>query len=309
MPLNIVKQTEEYKPENILIMIYGQPGTGKTSFAFTAESPLLLDFDGLAYKSGNRKDFVPIKSWDDVINISPKDIEQYKTIIIDTVGKAQDFCIEYLIKNDPKLKNRNGGLAISGWGALKNEFVGWFKKMNMLGKDVILIGHEKEDKQGETTKKRPDIVGSSNGVVTSSVIMLGYMSFVNKKRVISFNPDDDFFTKNIGTPGVPDIVFENFIEYPDACKNMLESAKNQLGSISNESRGLIDKLEEYKTAINNCESADELNLYRQNMEKPEKKIQKQVSNLFKVKADELDLTFDKEKDEFVSLEEMELENA
>lgn len=45
MALKLFKSTDQLPMKNLLVVIYGQPGVGKTSLAFTAENPVLLDFD------------------------------------------------------------------------------------------------------------------------------------------------------------------------------------------------------------------------------------------------------------------------
>ncbi len=308
MALTIIKATDDAKPRNLTMLIYGQPGVGKTSFAFTSSKPLLIDFDGLAFKSGNRKDFVQVTSWEEVRNITADDLKDYDTIIIDTVGKAQDYCEEYLLRLNPKFKT-SMGKTISFWGALKTEFVGWFKQMNLLGKDVILIGHEKEEKNGELIQKRPDIAGGANGIVTSSVILLGYMQIQNKKRVVTFNNDDLYFTKNVGNPGLKDIIFEDFVKEPDTLKIVLDEVKEKLGSVSAETNNLISELNEYKLHISNINSIEELNLFYETMDKPNPKIEKQVKLSLKEKADNLEAIFDKTKMCFITLQELEMADA
>lgn len=48
MALRIISANEPMKVDQLVVTIYGQPGVGKTSLGFTAESPLLLDFDIMA---------------------------------------------------------------------------------------------------------------------------------------------------------------------------------------------------------------------------------------------------------------------
>jgi DNA replication protein DnaC len=61
--LKIIKSSEPIKVERLNVCIYGQPGAGKSSLAFTAAAPLLLDFDEGAHRAANRKDSVRVTAW------------------------------------------------------------------------------------------------------------------------------------------------------------------------------------------------------------------------------------------------------
>lgn len=60
MPLKITRASDPITVNRINMVIYGPPGIGKTSLAFTADSPLLLDFDAGSYRAANRKDVVRV---------------------------------------------------------------------------------------------------------------------------------------------------------------------------------------------------------------------------------------------------------
>ncbi len=112
--LNIKTASDPVELKGFNVVIYGQPGIGKTSLAFSAEKPLLLDFDNGVHRSEYRKDFVPINEWQEVANIQAQDITEYKTIIIDTVDTCLDYLSAGIIKRNPKMGNRNGGLTMQG---------------------------------------------------------------------------------------------------------------------------------------------------------------------------------------------------
>src|SRR3990167_5019230 len=117
MALKIHKASDPILVTQIKMLIYGQPGIGKSSFGFTAEAPLTLDFDDGARRSAFRQDIVQIGSWADVNNITPEDLKPYKTLVIDTVGRALDFIAASLIADNPKLGSKTGGLTLQGYGA------------------------------------------------------------------------------------------------------------------------------------------------------------------------------------------------
>ena len=83
MALKIVRAADPIKVERLNVCLYAPPGVGKTSLAFTAEAPLLLDFDQGAHRAANRKDSVRVTSWSDVADLTPDDLAPYKTLIVD----------------------------------------------------------------------------------------------------------------------------------------------------------------------------------------------------------------------------------
>ena len=68
--LKIVRASDPVLVERLNLCLYGDPGVGKTTLGFTAENPLLLDFDEGKHRAANRRDAVPVSSWSDVAGIT-----------------------------------------------------------------------------------------------------------------------------------------------------------------------------------------------------------------------------------------------
>ncbi len=204
MAINVSKPTDPIKVSSVKILIYGQPGTRKTSYGFTAPKAILLDFDrGIRrVKPEHRGEYVSISKWEDIANISREDVEAYDTIIVDTVGKALDFMAEYLIRKDAKLGRKDGNLSLQGYGALKMEWTRFLNKITTWGKHIVMIAHDKESKNGDDTVIRPDITGASLGIVVRDSDLVGYIQSFNNQSTVSFTPTDAYYGKN--TCGFPD---------------------------------------------------------------------------------------------------------
>jgi hypothetical protein len=121
---------------------------------------------------------------------------EVKTIVIDTVGKMLDFMSAYIIKNDPKMGMRDGSLSLKGYGVRKTMFVNFIKSLAMMGKNVVFVAHEREERRGEETFKRPEIGGSSANDLIKELDLVGYMYAVGKERVITFDPAEYYYAKN-----------------------------------------------------------------------------------------------------------------
>ncbi|MFH1641459.1 MAG: ATP-binding protein [Nanoarchaeota archaeon] len=193
--LKIIKASEPIKIEQIITVLYGQPGIGKSTLAFTSESPLLLDFDKGAYRATNRKDIVSIGSWGEVTQMSGDDLAPYKTVIVDTAGRALDFITATLLKENHKW-NFNGALTLQGYGVLKSRFAAWLNNLTTMGKDVVLLAHSSEEKKGDEIIERLDVQGGSKAEIYKQADAMGRLYIEDKKRMLSFSPTDTAFGKN-----------------------------------------------------------------------------------------------------------------
>lgn len=196
---SLFKQPSELEvDQTIKALIYGQPGLGKSTLALSAPSPVLLDFDG-GVKRVNGAFHCPtlqVKNWDMVIAAMKEDLTAFKTIVIDTAGKMLDYMSVFIIKNDPKMAQRDGSLSLKGYGVRKTMFVNFLSQCSMLGKHLIFVAHEREEKDGEIRIVRPEIGGSSAGDLIKELDLVGYMQAIGNERTISWSPTEKFYAKN-----------------------------------------------------------------------------------------------------------------
>lgn len=263
MALKIITQSEPIKVNNITICLYAPPGYGKTSTAFTAKKPLLLDFDNGAYRSQFRKDTVPIERWSDITAITEEDLKPYDTVIVDTVGRALDMLTAEILKANAKGTTRSNGseLSMQGYGVLKTRFINWLKLLRSFGKDVILLSHMTEEKKNEEFVERLDIQGGAKNEVYKVADLMGRLVQTDKQRVLDFNPSSTGFGKN--PVGLPVLNVPNFKQEPNFLAEIIEQVKNTLNEQSEQASqeqqeldGLHAKLaemvtlEEFNGAIN-----------------------------------------------------------
>jgi len=140
-----------------------------------------------------------VKSWDealDALTELEKGEVPCKTIVIDTAGKMLDYMSDYIMRNDPKMKMRDGSLALKGYGQRKVMFTNLIKRISLMGKHVVFVAHEKEDKDGETRRVRPDMSGSSLGDLIKELDLVGYMQAFGRERTICWTPNEQYYAKN-----------------------------------------------------------------------------------------------------------------
>ena len=291
MPLKIRKADEKIEVKNIKLLIYGQPGVGKTSAAFTASKPLLLDCDSGAHRSNYRKDSVEVNQWSDISNITANDIKVFDTIVVDTVGRLLDFLAVDIIKNNSKL-GYNGALSLQGYGQLKAQFSNWLKTLTTLGKDIVMIAHDKEEKKADNILIRPEIQGSSYSEVFKVADAVGYIhNPAEDKRLLDFLPSDEKIGKDSGHIGCIEI--PHFAKEPDFLAGVISQIKSSLNTMSEEGKRIADTVADYRQSIgsiSDCESMDKF-LVTINGE-DDRAVQKQVKFLLNEHAKTKGFEFD-----------------
>ncbi len=258
MPLNITTGDTPIKVERANVLIYGPPGHGKTSLAFSAHEPLLLDFDNGSHRSAFRRDAVIVKHWSDTSALTAADLKPYRTVIVDTVGRALDRLTVMLQEDNPKLRTRHGGLTLQGYGELKGAFTTWIRSLQVMGKDVVMVAHDKEDKRGDDVVLRADIQGGSYAEIFKLADAVGYLHIGdNNQRILNFNPSDYHTGKNpagLGTVMVPDLHQE-----PEFLGTLIDSIKDGIGKIGAESQAIKKEVTKWRRKINKAGNAKALN--------------------------------------------------
>lgn len=195
------KPSELAYNSTIKALVYGQPGMGKSTLALSSPNPVLFDFDGGIQRVNGafQCPTLQVNNWDEVLQALQeleKEPNDFKTIVIDTAGKMLDYMGSYIIKNDSRLGKRDGSLTLQGFGARKYMFINFLNRVSMMGKNVVFVAHEREDKDGDTRIVRPEIGGSSAGDLIKELDLVGYMQAIGNDRTISWTPQEKFYAKN-----------------------------------------------------------------------------------------------------------------
>lgn len=195
------KPSELAYNSTIKALVYGQPGLGKSTLALSTPDPVLFDFDGGIQRVNGafQCPTLQVQDWTEVLQALQeleKDSNDFKTIVIDTAGKMLDYMSTYIIQQDNRLGKRDGSLTLQGFGARKIMFINFLKRVSMMGKHVIFVAHEREEKDGDIRIVRPEIGGSSAGDLIKELDLVGYMQAIGNKRTISWTPQEKFYAKN-----------------------------------------------------------------------------------------------------------------
>lgn len=257
MALKIVPPSATILTERLFITLFGQPGIGKSSLGYSTNKPLLLDFDGGAQRAFGRKDTVRITDWSQIASITKSDVAEYETIVIDTVGRALEYLSASLIAGNPKLKRSTGELSMQGYGALKTAYAAWMGNLRTLNKDIVLIAHEKEDRNGDDVIVRIDAAGSTRTEVVRLSDLVGFVYADGTNRLLDFNPTSSHTGKNCA--GFDPLHIPHLAKEPDWFGTILSEAKDRMNSLSAEQQAVEEEFTEVVAIIEDAKSAKGIN--------------------------------------------------
>lgn len=289
MPIKVTRSDEPIKVETLCVTIYSQPGLGKTSLAFTASKPLLLDFDKGAHRAVDRKDTVQVSDWRDIAAISASDVSSYDTIIIDTVGKALDTLAQDIIRTNSKLSH-GGALSQQGWGQLGVRFSAFLKMLRGFGKDVVLIAHMDEQKDGDAIKERLKISGGSKDLVLTDSDVIARIVITNKQRYLVFSPTESAFGKDPAGLVEMQIPAANSAEYPTCLTDIITSIKDRLNALSEDQVAHKAEVEWFVSHLPTVSDPDGINVLLTRA----KAAGREVALMVASRAEAIGLAFDKE---------------
>lgn len=181
------------------VLLYGQPGAGKSTLALSSPNPVLLDFDGGAHRinGAHQCPTLPVTKWEEVIEVMKSgELNEFASIVIDTAGKMLDYMSAYIIKNDPRMAMRDGSLSLKGYGVRKTMFINFLNQCQQMRKHLIFVAHEREDKDGEKRFIRPEIGGSSQADLIKELDLVGYVRSNVYQREVCWTGTDQFYGKN-----------------------------------------------------------------------------------------------------------------
>jgi len=286
----IVKAGEPLTVRNISLLIYGEPGSGKTSLANTASNALTLDFDKGTHRSGYRQDVMKISSWKQINdNMAQliKTFEDYDTIVMDTVDTLLDYLGAWIIYREPRLANNK----LHYYGKMKDEFSRFVSQLKTIQKDIIQVAHVKEKDEGDLKIKRPAITGGSYDRVLQTSDFVGYLFIQDNKRILDFNPTDYWVGKNsagLGRLQVPD-----FNTNPNYMAGLINTMKGSINSNSVMQSKAIGLIKQHSDKINAIESIYGLNSLLPELSELQPALKKQLWHVITQKADSIGAEYNK----------------
>jgi len=295
--LKITKSSQPIEVKTLVVVVYSPPGLGKTSMGFTAEKPLLLDFDKGSHRVKNRRDVVLIDAWSDITAMTADDFAGYSTVVVDTAGRALDVLSADIIKGNPKM-GRGGALSLQGYGELKSKFTAWVKHVRSFGIDVVLIAHSDEQRNGDETVERLDVQGGSKGEIYKSADVMGRIYLTNGRRTLNLSPTDTAFGKNPGQ--LPALDVPDYSVTPDFLATVIAQTKAALNTLSEEQAKAAAAMTEWSERIAKTATVEDFNALITPTKDADEAVRANVKRLLLKVGKDHGLTFDVKAGAFVA---------
>lgn len=130
--------------KRIKMVIYGEPGTGKSVFALHAPKPFFITTDGnyewLEEFGAKDKDHKQVFSWEEMKKAFAESYDDYETIVVDLLEDAFKWCESEFCKKNKIEHVGDLGFA-KGYDITRNEFFLEISKLLAKDKHIILISH------------------------------------------------------------------------------------------------------------------------------------------------------------------------
>ena len=248
MPI-VKPENMNFSDKNIIMIVSGLPGTGKTTLALSAPGVLLIDTDeGLArVNPAHRKDASVCKTYEEILADIKAAEGQYQTIVIDTCGALIEYMKDWAMRTDPKASKNNGGFSLQGYGVIKQEFLRLSaelrKKFN-----VIFLFHENMTKNGdEGTFYELVVEGSTRTLVYQPADLAAHLFIMNGKRYLGFTPTEQYSAKSAyGIKGLMEVPELKDGEPNEFLTKLFAKVRENLAA---ESKSLAPQKELYNIAI------------------------------------------------------------
>lgn len=186
-----------FSEKNIIMIISGMPGVGKTTLALSAPDVVLVDADEgiVRVNPAHRKDCSICKTYEEFLNDIKSFEGVYKTVVIDTMGAMIEYMKDWAMRTEPSASKKSGGFSQQGYGFVKTEFLRLSaelrKKFN-----VIFLFHAAKDKSEENVFYDIVCEGSAKTLVWQPADLGAYMHVVNGERYLGFSPTEQYNAKS-----------------------------------------------------------------------------------------------------------------
>lgn len=302
MPI-VKPEAMNFSGKNIIMIISGLPGTGKTTLALSAPDVLLIDTDEgmVRVNPAHRKDASICKTYEEILADIKAAEGTYKTIVIDTCGALIDYMKDWAMRTDPKASKKDGGFSLQGYGVIKSEFIRLSaelrKKFN-----VIFLFHENMTKQDESVFYELVVEGSARTLVYQPADLAAHLFIQNGRRYLGFTPTEQYSAKSaygikgiIEVPELKEGDANDFLTklFAKVRKNLSEEAatasveQKQYEEVMKRCKTLVESIEDPNTAYNAIREITSLPHVTTTF--------KEAKAMFNAKLKELGMTYDKAK--------------
>ena len=309
----MIRRPEEVQNDGkkIRMLIAGYPGLGKTTLALSAPSPLLIDVDfGIDRAEARvRTPYIQPTDYQEILDDlkDPAGLKEFETLVFDTGGRLISLMSRWAIAQNPKNGQNDGSLSLKGYGAVGREFNRLMDHcFYNLKKNIIVVFHAVEEKDGDNTRLRIKCEGQTKNNVWEPMDLGGFMEMQGRNRVIGFSNCEKYFAKGTkgiqGTMVIPDIshgAANNFLtKLFEQYNENLRAESAELAEIRTRYAAAMKKGTEI---LGNVTDAVSANTFMDDFKQIEHAMtsERELGTMWNRKIKELGLNFDREKKAYV----------
>lgn len=301
----IIKPQEmDFSKDNIIMIISGLPGVGKTTVAFSAPDVLLIDTDNGVKRVNpqHRKDASVCQTYEELLSdMKTPEFAQYKTVAIDTTGAFIELLKDWAMRNNPSANKKGGGISQQGFGIVKSEFLRFSAELKRTH-NVIYIFHTSKSKDQEGNFIY-DLMceGAAREIVWQPADLGAYMQIVGNDRYLCFTPTQSYSAKSsygikgmIKIPELKEGEPNEFITqlFEKVKKNMAEENK----AFAPQKEAYEKVMEDGRQILETITDIETFEVAKKTLESLEHSLtsEKELRSLLKDKMAELGITYNKE---------------
>lgn len=243
--LNAIKSSSDFIDSPISVLLYSEPGNGKTTWAASAPDPLIIDVDSGSLSIALKN--VPVLrdkyKYDDIVGLVSAlraNPDLYKTVVIDTVSELQKRWTDAIVQ------------AAHARNPARHQFIPTQQDYNettimirrvvldllSIGRNVILVAHsvEKQDGPDGPTHIRPNMTPALAGALFGLVDIMAFMKYDARKqeRTFYFETTHTILAKHRYAEFLPasakDVTFTQLIKAKKKFHEALQNKENSNGT-------------------------------------------------------------------------------
>lgn len=189
-----IKKVDNTK-QHLKILVYGEPGVGKTSLYGKAKDTLVLDVEQgtSVLPLDSEVDIFQLTCWEDlqeVFSLLQSGELKYTNIVLDSITEIQELCKDYILRSQKRNRVSEDTPSQQDYGELVEKMRKMLRNFRALPSNLIFIARVKNFRDQMTGEERfrPLLVGQLQDDLPAAMDIVGYLAADETgKRVMFFD--------------------------------------------------------------------------------------------------------------------------
>lgn len=207
-----------------IILLYGDPKIGKSTFCSQMEDPFFIATEaGLHALSVWQSS---VTKWEEISEICAElgKANRFGTVVVDTIDNAYQLCLDYVCKKH-KLDHPSDLEWGKGWGLVNQEFQRLVVKLSQMPRGLVMVSHAQhitlKTRTQEITKAVPTVPNSTRKFLVGLADIILYAEAADTengtKRILRCTPSE-YWEGGDRTGRLPDVMPLDYNAVKDAFK-------------------------------------------------------------------------------------------